>query len=258
MDVRRSSSRPSASYPCLSLWGFTNFYPRYQLVEQQLVEFNQSALQRPDIKKTEDMFNRVITKDHIAVIVLLENRKTGSRLIVANAHIHWDPEYRDVKLIQTSLLMDELAKIADRFARLPPRLLNPDGKNGDEAPLPPPTYENGTKIPMILCGDFNSVPDSGVYEFLSRGSVPSNHPDFMSHSYGNYTADGLKHNMGLRSAYAGVGELPITNYTPSFEGVIDYIWHTTSTLSVSAVLGEVDPAYLSKVVGFPNAHFPSE
>ncbi|KDQ21881.1 hypothetical protein BOTBODRAFT_150898 [Botryobasidium botryosum FD-172 SS1] len=230
---------------------------KYQLVEQQLIEFNQVALQRPDFKKTDDMFNRVLTKDHIAVVVLLENKETGSRLIVANAHMYWNAEYRDVKLVQTALLMDELAKISDRFSRLPPRLLNADGKS-DQPQAPAPTYENGTKIPMIVCGDFNSMPDSGVYEFLSRGNVPSGHPDFMSHVYGNYTSDGLKHNMGLRSSYAGIGELPMTNYTPSFEGVIDYIFYSASNLSVSAVLGEVDAGYLSKVVGFPNVHFPSD
>lgn len=40
--------------------------------------------------------------------------------------------------------------------------------------------------------------------------------------------------------------------------VIDYIWYTTSSLSVTSLLGDVDPGYLTKVVGFPNVHFPSE
>jgi CCR4-NOT transcription complex subunit 6 len=52
--------------------------------------------------------------------------------------------------------------------------------------------------------------------------------------------------------------LPITNYTPGFKGHIDYIWYTANSLSVTGLLGEVDPAYLGKVVGFPNAHFPSD
>jgi CCR4-NOT transcription complex subunit 6 len=111
---------------------------------------------------------------------------------------------------------------------------------------------------MIVCGDFNSIPESGVYEFLSKGSVPPNHPDFMDHVYGDYTSKGLNHKLGLKSAYASVGELPITNYTPSFEGGIDYIWYNAESIAVNAVLGEVDQTYLSKVVGFPNAHFPSD
>jgi len=88
----------------------------------------------------------------------------------------------------------------------------------------------------------------------------------MTYKYGKYTDQisvqgGMRHNFSLKSAYAtalGGSELPITNYTPSFKGVIDYIWYTNLSLSVEAVLGEVDEKYLEKVVGFPNAHFPSD
>jgi CCR4-NOT transcription complex subunit 6 len=203
----------------------------------------------------------VMTKDHLAVVTLLEHRESGSRLIVANAHIHWDPEFRDVKLVQTGLLMGELEKIANQFAKLPPKPQPPiDSKDGEtrHASIPTPVYTDGSKIPMILCGDFNSVPDSGVYTFLANGSVPSDHPDFMSHIYGKFTSDGIKHNVNLKSAYAGDYELPLTNYTPSFQGQIDYIFYTVNNLIVTGLLGEVDQGYLSKVVGFPNAHFPSE
>jgi CCR4-NOT transcription complex subunit 6 len=125
---------------------------------------------------------------------------------------------------------------------------------------PPPTYNDGTKIPLIICGDFNSVPESGVYEFLSTGSLPPDHPDFMSHMYGRYTSEGIRHRLGLKNAYAapGTGQLPLTNYTPSFQGVIDYLWYSAANVAVTSVLGEVDRGYLEKVVGFPNAHFPSE
>ncbi|CAL1706300.1 unnamed protein product [Somion occarium] len=249
--------------------GCAIFYKRnkYTLVEKQLIEFSTVAMQRSDFKKTDDMFNRVLGKDHIAVVCLFENKETGTRLVIVNAHIHWDPQYRDVKLVQVALLIEEVEKIADSFARYPPRLMLPsaastaNGTSAEEknaSSRPPPTYADGTKIPLIVCGDFNSILDSGVYEFLSTGTVPSNHPDFMSHKYGKYTSDGLRHRLGLKSAYSVAGELPLTNFTPSFQGVIDYIWYSTSNLAVNSVLGEVDKSYLSKVVGFPNAHFPSD
>jgi CCR4-NOT transcription complex subunit 6 len=44
----------------------------------------------------------------------------------------------------------------------------------------------------------------------------------------------------------------------SFEGAIDFIWYTSNTVGVQGLLGEVDRTYLEKVVGFPNAHFPSD
>lgn len=212
-------------------------------------------MQRTDFKKTDDMFNRVLGKDHIAVVCLLENKETGTRLVLANAHIHWDAAYRDVKLVQTALLLEEVEKMAANFARLPPRL--PPG--GPTAPgvRPPPVYTDGTKIPVIICGDYNSVQGSGVCELFATGAVPPTHADFMSHLYGRYTSEGLRHRLGLKSAYAGA-ELPMTNFTTSFKYEIDYIWYSTQNLAVNAVLGEIDRPYLEKVVGFPNAHFPSE
>ena len=37
------------------------------------------------------------------------------RLLVATCHIHWDPDYCDVKLIQTMMLMNELKNIMDEL-----------------------------------------------------------------------------------------------------------------------------------------------
>ncbi|KIJ60025.1 hypothetical protein HYDPIDRAFT_177587 [Hydnomerulius pinastri MD-312] len=231
---------------------------KYQLVERQLIEFSTVAMQRPDFKKTDDMFNRVLGKDHIAVVCCFENKETGTRVIVANAHIHWDPVFRDVKLVQVALLVDEIDKIASFFCKLPPR---PPGNSDDKtasSSRAPPLYTDGTKIPLVICGDFNSIPSSGVCEFLSNGSAPPDHPDFMSHLYGRYTSEGLRHKFGLKSAYAAAGDPPLTNFTPSFQGVIDYIWYGTGNLAVNAVLDGVDKSYLEKAVGFPNAHFPSD
>ncbi|GAA5857453.1 hypothetical protein JCM8547_009280 [Rhodosporidiobolus lusitaniae] len=251
----KSRARTMSGDEKRSVDGCATFFKNtvFALVEQHLIEFNQIALRRPDFKKTEDMFNRVMTKDNIAVVTLLEHRASGARLIVANAHIHWDPEFRDVKLVQVAMLMDELSKIANDFARLPARMNLAEGY--DKAPH----YANGSKIPTVICGDFNSVPDSGVYEFLSRGAIEKDHEDFMSHVYGTYTSEGLNHRLNLKSAYSHLGnELPFTNYTPGFQGTIDYIWYTQPSLSVQGLLGEVDPAYLANAVGFPNCHFSSD
>ncbi|KAL1760558.1 Endonuclease/exonuclease/phosphatase [Schizophyllum commune] len=239
--------------------GCATFYrsDRFKLVEKHLVELSAVAMQRSDFIKTDIMFNRLFNKEYIAVVCCFEDRSTGTRFIVANAHMFWNADFCDVKLVQVGMLMDELEKIAHAFARYPPPLKTESGQ-------PPPSYSDGTKIPTIVCGDYNSVPRSGVYEYLSAGSLPPDHPDFLGHSYGRYTEEGMRHRFGLRSAYAlpgpgpGAELLPMTNYTPSFQGVIDYIWYSAPTVAVQKVLGEVDRSYLEKVVGFPNAHFPSD
>ena len=74
-------------------------------MDQFLVEFNQLAM--ANAAGSDDMLNRVMLRDNIGLASLLEvvppSEGLGGppqHLLVANAHIHWDPEYRDVKLIQ--------------------------------------------------------------------------------------------------------------------------------------------------------------
>ena len=237
---------------CATFWKDATF----SLIETQVVEFNQVALQKHDMR-TDDMFNRVMSRDNIANICEFEFRQSGARLLVANSHIYWDHRYRDVKLVQVGMLLEELEKIVDQFSRLPAKLdINPEYNNGK-----PPSYDprqKGRDIPLLLCVDLNSLAHSAVYDFLSTGEIPPNHEDFMSHLYGHYTNRGLRHHLGLRSSSASFGEMRMTNYTPTFDAAIDYIFFSHRTLKVTSVLGDVDRSYLDKVVGFPNAHFPSE
>ncbi|KAG0190345.1 Glucose-repressible alcohol dehydrogenase transcriptional effector [Apophysomyces sp. BC1034] len=217
--------------------GCATFYKtsRFRLIENYLLEYNQNALQRADFKKTEDIYNRVMNKDNIAVLTMLEKKDTNELVLVANSHIHWDPTFADVKLVQVGMLMDEIERFAAKHAR-----------------------NQASRLPTIICGDFNSAPDSGVYEFLSKSTIQQGHDDFGDYVYGNYTTEGLSHKLSLKSAYGHLGELPFTDYTVTFKGVLDYIWYTNSTLDVLSLLGPVDNNYLKNVIGFPNAHFPSE
>jgi len=229
---------------------------KYQLVETHVVDFRRVAMQRADFKKTDDMFNRVLQRDDIGVVALLESKETGTRFIVSNTHVFWDPNFRDVKLVQTALLVEEVEKFAARFARYPPRL--PSTLEDGTTSRPPPIYSDGSKIPTVMCGDYNSGYESGIFEFMVNGTVPPNHEDFMNHKYGNYTSEGLRHRIGMKNAYGTADELPLTNYTSNFRGSIDHIFYSNNNLTVTSLLGEVDKGYLSKVVGFPNAHFPSD
>ena len=69
-------------------------------------------------------------------------------LLVATCHVHWDPEFSDVKLIQTMMLMSELKNILDEThtSFRPGSTTAPDVNN----------------MPIILCGDLNSLPNSGT------------------------------------------------------------------------------------------------
>jgi len=78
-------------------------------------------------------------------------------LLVATCHIHWDPDYSDVKLIQTMMLMNELKHIVDEVTSL-----SDAGTCSDSDDC-----RSYCDVPLILCGDFNSLPDSGWFLVLS-------------------------------------------------------------------------------------------
>lgn len=242
---------------------------KYILLEKKRLHFGQLAVARPDSKGQDDIYNRVWQKDHIAVVAFLENRLTGSRLIVADTHMEWDPAFNDVKLVQTAIMMDELTRMADEYAKYPPvkdkqafRFADAGEAADADAPVVQPApsahYSSGAQIPMLICGDFNSDATSSVVELITNGGISKQHPDFEDRKYGNLSREGMSHPFTLKSAYSGIGELPFTNYTAAFVSPIDFIWYSPNTLQVTGLLGEIDKEYLKRVPGFPNDHFPSD
>lgn len=283
---------------------------KFSLISEHLIEFNQLAM--ANAEGSDDMLNRVMTKDNIALVALLQikdgafdsfqtggsssgsgggpgtiggsssttnnsvvgassggngtsglgltgnvigssggsnvvvgsgigssntNNSTSTinvsnlplhqqRLLVCTAHIHWDPEFCDVKLIQTIMLTHELQAIANHAAK---DLLASSGENinsikqdylkngtsilgttnqnhigsgrttattnnfGDQDDSAPVNAGTGDEarlenfgsdlIPLILCGDFNSLPESSVVEFLSNGGISADHQDFKELAY---------------------------------------------------------------------------
>ncbi|KAB1282740.1 CCR4-NOT transcription complex subunit 6-like, partial [Camelus dromedarius] len=201
---------------------------KFTLVQKHTVEFNQVAMANSD--GSEAMLNRVMTKDNIGVAVVLEVHKElfgaslkpihaadKQLLIVANAHMHWDPEYSDVKLIQTMMFVSEVKNILEKASSRPGS----------------PTADPNS-IPLVLCADLNSLPDSGVVEYLSNGGVADNHKDFKELRYNeclmNFSCNGkngssegrITHGFQLKSAYEN-NLMPYTNYTFDFK-VSDSLW----------------------------------
>jgi len=241
---------------------------KYMVLDTQHLVLGRKAVQRPGGKASADMLNRVWQRDDIATVVFLENRVTGSRVIVINTHIFWDPAFKDVKLIQAAVLMEELSKLAEKYAKHPPatnkqafRFSDAEDTVNDPLPEPGPSleYSSATAIPMIICGDFNSGSESAVYDLMTKKGMDADHADLNGRDYGSFSRGGMSHSFTLKSAYSAIGsDMPFTNYTPDFKDNLDYIWYSSNSLRVMGVLGAVDPEYLKRVPAFPNFHFPSD
>jgi len=234
--------RPKSRARTMEDWdqvdGCAIFYKtsQFELLEEHLMEFQQIAMSKhKEFEGNNETFVRIMTKDNIAIALVL--RMLGDDklppLIVSNTHIHWDPSYSDVKLMQVQFMMEKLVTMT--------------------APGTP--FE---RSPIIICGDLNSVPGSGPYELLTTGKAPPTHPDLMvGHNYGSYSKSGFSHPLKLESAYGFMGEPPFTNYTLGFVGVLDYIFFTSKSLRVLQVLQPVEVATV-KSTRLPNPFYSSD
>ncbi|XP_030448950.1 carbon catabolite repressor protein 4 homolog 1-like [Syzygium oleosum] len=235
---------------------------RFSNVKKYEVEFNKAAQSLTEAlvpstqKKT--ALNRLV-KDNVALIAVLEAKfsnqggdNLGKRqlLSVANTHINVPQELKDVKLWQVHTLLKGLEKIAA-----------------------------SADIPMLVCGDFNSVPGSAPHSLLAMGKVDLLHPDLLIDPLGILRPPGkLAHQLLLVSAYssfarmgAGRGleqqkrrldsttnEPLFTNCTRDFIGTLDYIFYTADSLTVESLLELLDEDSLRKDTALPSPEWSSD
>jgi len=220
---------------------------RFALMEQYHVEFNEAAKhmfkQQHYLGHHNANYNKLmkrLLKGNIALVLVLEEipaprgRRRKRKLCVANTHIYWDPEFADIKLWQTWVLCQELSKLVSQ-----------------------------RDLPLILAGDFNSQPQSAVYDLLSYMQLRHD-------SYHAFKKDKLKllptypqisHELQLTSAYSCMGEPNYTNYTGHFIGILDYIWYTKSSVSCLCVLDVGSPEDIrgiDKAIALPSTQRPSD
>eukprot|EP00316_Scyphosphaera_apsteinii_P004727 CAMPEP_0119298266 /NCGR_PEP_ID=MMETSP1333-20130426/469_1 /TAXON_ID=418940 /ORGANISM="Scyphosphaera apsteinii, Strain RCC1455" /LENGTH=503 /DNA_ID=CAMNT_0007299329 /DNA_START=234 /DNA_END=1745 /DNA_ORIENTATION=+ len=210
------------------------------------VEFNAIARARHSADKRS--LNRLL-KDNVAQVVLLEmiapHPSTRRQLLVANTHINASPEFDDVKLWQTQHLLLEIERVM--------------------------THHSGSTsaIPLVVAGDFNSLPGSEPHTLLASGGIQLENGD----PYGLLGSLPLRHTMPLRSAMATVGahanasaeshelqrmEPPYTNYTAHFVGTLDYIFYTYDRLSVGGLLQMVEDGQVQEHTALPSPLFSSD
>ncbi|KAG6603172.1 Carbon catabolite repressor protein 4-like 1, partial [Cucurbita argyrosperma subsp. sororia] len=211
---------------------------RFAHVKKYEVEFNKAAQSLTDAQIPTAQKKSTLTrlaKDNVALIVVLEAKfgnqgadNLGKRqlLCVANTHVNDHQDLKDVKLWQVSTLLKGLEKIAV-----------------------------SADIPMLVCGDFNSVPGSAPHSLLALGKVEPSHPDLAVDPLNLFRPPSkLIHKLQLVSAYSsfarmgsGIGsekqrkrldpttnEPLFTNCTRDFIGTLDYIFYTVDSLTVDS------------------------
>ncbi|KAK2647333.1 hypothetical protein Ddye_014822 [Dipteronia dyeriana] len=235
---------------------------RFSHVKKYEVEFNKAAQSLTDAilptTQKKNALNRLV-KDNVALIVVLEAKfsnqgadNPGKRqlLCVANTHVNVHQDLKDVKLWQVHTLLKGLEKIAA-----------------------------SADIPMLVCGDFNSVPGSAPHALLAMGKVDAVHPELAVDPLAILRPySKLTHQLPLVSAYSsfarmGVGlgmeqqrrrmdpttnEPLFTHCTRDFIGTLDYIFYTADSLTVESLLELLDEESLRKDTALPSPEWSSD
>jgi len=90
----------------------------------------------------------LLDRDNVGLVLLLQPRVPRAAcpvVCVANTHLLYNPRRGDIKLTQLAMLLAEISSVAHQ--------------------------KDGSFCPIIMCGDFNSVPGSPLYSFIKEGKL---------------------------------------------------------------------------------------
>lgn len=136
------------------------------------------------------VFCRVLNRPQVASIVVLQDKLyPDERLIVSNTHLLFNAKRGDVKLGQLQLLMSAIWRIVERHSEqftVPFSLISLLGLTQPEQSFGIETFVEtqarsgpGAQPKMVkmlrrtpgilMCGDYNTTPNSCIYEWLRSG-----------------------------------------------------------------------------------------
>nr|XP_019593591.1 PREDICTED: protein angel homolog 2 isoform X1 [Rhinolophus sinicus] len=108
-----------------------------------LLSVNPVEFYRPDVP--------LLDRDNVGLVLLLQPKQpetasgASPAICVANTHLLYNPRRGDIKLTQLAILLAEIANVAHQ--------------------------KDGSFCPIVMCGDFNSVPGSPLYSFIKEGKL---------------------------------------------------------------------------------------
>ncbi|KAF0880989.1 ANGE2 protein, partial [Crocuta crocuta] len=90
----------------------------------------------------------LLDRDNVGLVLLLQPKLPSAAspvICVANTHLLYNPRRGDIKLTQLAMLLAEISSVAHQ--------------------------KDGSFCPIVMCGDFNSVPGSPLYSFIKEGKL---------------------------------------------------------------------------------------
>ncbi|XP_022123100.2 2',5'-phosphodiesterase 12 [Pieris rapae] len=186
------------------------------------------------VRDNDELKNRLLDRSTVASATFLQSCDNENEIIiVGNTHLYFHPDADHIRLIQGGIIIYWLKNIQYKL-----RTQYPD-----------------KRISMILCGDFNSDPQSGIYKLYTTGHAPSTLPDWKSNTEQAITGLSLEQPILLGSA---CGTPQYTNFTAGFAECLDYIYYDVNNLEVEQVVPFPSVEELRAHIALPSIVFPSD
>lgn len=225
----------------------------FDLLHHKGVEFRRTDL------------TNILNRDNVGIIAVLKPKLSETtldlpRIVIANTHLIFNPARCDIRLAQLKLFLSEL----DTISAIPE----------------PDTRVDFSHYPTILCGDFNSEPNSDVVKFilkdesspqshLSRRTVQnivtdivndddSGHPDSNDQAISSEDCtNDSSHPFNFKTVYPTHNKSG-SPYASTFSGcVVDHIFYTTR-LTLESYLELLTEKELNDMNPLPNSEHPSD
>ncbi|KAK3602054.1 hypothetical protein CHS0354_025231 [Potamilus streckersoni] len=159
---------------------------------------------------------------------------TGHRLIVANTHLYFHPDASHIRLIQGIVALRHVQEVLDIYRK----------------------KDEESKVCLVFCGDFNTCPRGGMYEYFTTKQINEDHIDWQNAPEDQRVPKmNVTHNLDLASA---CGNVPYTNYVKNFNAMLDHIFYDLNTLEVERVIPQPEHEEVIQHTALPSVVFPSD
>lgn len=164
-------------------------------------------------------------KRYCGLCLGLLDRKSNKKFYICSVHLEAFKNFEDVKNLQAYITMKFLSKLSE-----------------------------GNKIPVILCGDFNSIPSSSVYHGITKG-ISLNQFEIKDNPETIKTPNIFTENAYKSTFYEIYKKEPeFTNYTLKFKNTLDYIF-VNSHFKIIDALNEIKEKL---GLSIPSKKYPSD
>nr|XP_036221169.1 2',5'-phosphodiesterase 12 [Bactrocera oleae] len=214
-----------------------NLVYKYELnIGENIRTLPQFAELWTQIKNNTKLVERICDRSTTLQLLVLKCKESGRYLLVANTHLYFHPDADHIRLLQMGFAMLYIEHIyEDIITKL--------------------NLSDRRELSLLFCGDFNSVPECGIYKLMLEGNVGKGCMDWISNIEEAVQNVSLSQPFQIKSA---CGTPPYTNFTHTFAACLDYIFYQSDCLDIHQVVPLPTEEELKCHTAIPSVVFPSD